>query len=517
MTQAGLPLTAYEALQLHQGAPRELVERAYWHLAAIQQRLPDSRTVTEELQRLNTAYHALVDPTLTEKRDLRRTNHAAAHKPSPTRRRGLWFGNRGPETTSDGRTNHEVLFVAPVAQREIIDLAHAWRITQLKGRRNGDAAEYDLVNHAYAALCGNPTDAPPPPDAASVVEALQPAIADETDATPTPDAPPLIQALELAIFGETVPTAANVAPPDAGQAATVSSVPAPTAEAAQPVDPAVRRLTDLASKANHYAANGIAPPAPPLTTRGDALPADAPAEPLAPVPAARESSPDSHPPIEHAVPLPAVASTRSDGSAAEPLPEPAQSNAPRLLRTILSRFHPTSPVDATGDGASPPKSKRELTDAAERSRLMTLRSDRSHIEAITPAAAAPAERIQRASLARLTFIAGLRAGESVPIYDEPMSLGTNPRSGIILPDEHGVIAREHARLWRHGESFLFREVDGESTIVGGAPLTLPVVILEDQDEIAIGDNIMRFTCADAPQQADAESSSAATHHNARPA
>jgi predicted component of type VI protein secretion system len=90
------------------------------------------------------------------------------------------------------------------------------------------------------------------------------------------------------------------------------------------------------------------------------------------------------------------------------------------------------------------------------------------------------------------FVDGPRTGEEVPLALDTLTLGTNPRSSVILPDEHGWIAREHARIWRHGDNYLLREVDGAGTLIGGHPLETPVVVLEDGDEVTLGPYRMRF-------------------------
>jgi predicted component of type VI protein secretion system len=102
--------------------------------------------------------------------------------------------------------------------------------------------------------------------------------------------------------------------------------------------------------------------------------------------------------------------------------------------------------------------------------------------------------------ASLLFTGGPRAGEEVPLALDMLTLGTSPRSSVLLPDEHGWIAREHLRIWRHGDNYLLREVDGAGTLIGGHPLETPVVVLEDGDELTLGPYRMRFKLLEPPGQ-----------------
>ncbi len=74
---------------------------------------------------------------------------------------------------------------------------------------------------------------------------------------------------------------------------------------------------------------------------------------------------------------------------------------------------------------------------------------------------------------------------------EALTLGSGYEADIMLGTDDGV-APEHGRIWQHGDNFVFRQVDGTGTLVGGQELTLPLVMLDDGDEIVIGAHRMLF-------------------------
>ncbi len=105
----------------------------------------------------------------------------------------------------------------------------------------------------------------------------------------------------------------------------------------------------------------------------------------------------------------------------------------------------------------------------------------------------PRHLAARAGDATLTFVGGPLAGERFALGESAITIGTSFLSDIVLPPERRVIAPEHARIWKHGDHFVFRQLDGSGTIIGGEQLVLPLVMLEDGDDIQIGAHRMRFT------------------------
>lgn len=137
-------------------------------------------------------------------------------------------------------------------------------------------------------------------------------------------------------------------------------------------------------------------------------------------------------------------------------------------------------------------SSDQALDAAKDARLLTLEG-----EPLVPAPAetgdAPPPPGDAAALAALAFIAGPFAGLRIGLGVEVLTIGSGAESDVVLSDPGGRIAVEHARIWRHGEHFVFRQVEGSRSIIGGRRLDTALVILDDGDEIQIGQHRMTFT------------------------
>jgi hypothetical protein len=79
--------------------------------------------------------------------------------------------------------------------------------------------------------------------------------------------------------------------------------------------------------------------------------------------------------------------------------------------------------------------------------------------------------------AELVFVAGPRAGERLPIEGRSVALD---REGYESAD--GGASSVVATFWTQGEHIMLR--NGGAITVGGARPTLPIVVLEDGDELA---------------------------------
>lgn len=145
---------AYGALQLHPRAPHDLIERAYWALAAdIKQQMAASRPgVVSLLRELNDAYSLLIDPPRRREYDSRMGFAAARAKPvvRPVRR-GL-FGRTATATRAPKITHYEMLAVAHDAVPAIIEAAHEYRLQQLRPNTRAALGELQLVEEAYETL-----------------------------------------------------------------------------------------------------------------------------------------------------------------------------------------------------------------------------------------------------------------------------------------------------------------------------------------------------------------------------
>jgi len=198
----------------------------------------------------------------------------------------------------------------------------------------------------------------------------------------------------------------------------------------------------------------------------DVRPVELP-EPLGVVAAAAETS------ATPAAPAADPVAPRSDAPAAESSPSP--------LPVPLA--HPIAPAIRLPGG-------RQLADA-QRNRLLQLRED---VPALVDPAPAPlpAAIEQQVAAAAVSFIAGPRNGERIQLVGDVVTLGSGAGCEIILEDDSTSIEPEHARLMRRGATYMFRDLAGHDTTIADRPLTLPVVMLEDGDEIQIGAHRMRF-------------------------
>ena len=78
----------------------------------------------------------------------------------------------------------------------------------------------------------------------------------------------------------------------------------------------------------------------------------------------------------------------------------------------------------------------------------------------------------------------------VRLSSGPLVIGREPPpGGLSLP--HGAVSRVHARIHRRGESFIVTDLDSRNgTMVDGAKVE--ELVLEDLDEVRIGDAIFKF-------------------------
>jgi hypothetical protein len=143
--------------------------------------------------------------------------------------------------------------------------------------------------------------------------------------------------------------------------------------------------------------------------------------------------------------------------------------------------------DHQADGTREAEDARTLTLRDAAMRLVDGFRDEQRERAVPPHLAA------RRTDAALIFTGGPRAGDRAPLSEETMTIGSGYGSDIVLAAEDGAIAPEHARVWKHGEHFVFHQLDGAGTMIGDLPLTLPLVMLDDGDEIQIGAHRMRFS------------------------
>ena len=250
-------------------------------------------------------------------------------------------------------------------------------------------------------------------------------------------------------------TAAADPQPDASPPVTSPARPAPEV----PVSANGRRIEPVVPPdVEPPAAARVEPAAPPTRVESATQPA------VEPAPARVEPAAIAH---EPALAEPAVAAAVDAPAATIPAPLPA----PKQL------------------------GGRQLADA-QHNRLLQLREDvPAPIDAVP--ALLPHALEQQLAAATLAFIAGPRAGERVDLVGDVMTLGSAAACDIVLKDDYAEIEPEHARLMRRGATYMFRDIAGHDTAITDSPLPLAVVMLEDGDEIQIGEHRMRFATAEA--------------------
>jgi hypothetical protein len=122
-------------------------------------------------------------------------------------------------------------------------------------------------------------------------------------------------------------------------------------------------------------------------------------------------------------------------------------------------------------------------------RLRGLRDPSLTFDEAEDADAEPEAKTAPQLRAEITFTAGPRAGESLTIDQGSVALD---REAQPLPD--GSHSRVAISIWSQGPRFMLRHSGGVA--ISGARPSLPVVTLDDGDEIAFGPHRLRFRLED---------------------
>ncbi|MDP9237329.1 MAG: FHA domain-containing protein [Chloroflexota bacterium] len=451
-------LGPYAALQLHPGASRDLVIEAYWALVEQQkQRVRPSPDAASRIGELNAAYAILVSDTARAAYDeqyglmeLRAPQIRLVNRGFP-----LLLGITSIKAVSDHRDLYHLLRIAPDADPVVVDAAVAVLSRQASSFAIEDVFLRGLIAEAHHTLS-------------------DPGLRAEYDGALAGHRP--------------APSAASPA----------------RAEAPEEIDHDPGILTAIAMDLAHVArllSRRARPQRPKPAVAGGEGNADIAIEEPHRVPpalagAARAAAPkelDDDPGI-----LPAIA--MDVGHAARLLWRRARAQRCNLLPPLKPKTYDLKPRHPASGVTSARPSKRaaregaeDLLIEAEHARLMTLREpDRSH--ALANGIGNGSAATGQTALGELLFLDGPRAGDSVPLGAEAVTIGSSYSSDIVLHDEGGggQTQPEHARIWLHGDHFVLRQIDGADTTVAGQPLTLPTVILDDGDEISIGPHHMRL-------------------------
>jgi len=102
----------------------------------------------------------------------------------------------------------------------------------------------------------------------------------------------------------------------------------------------------------------------------------------------------------------------------------------------------------------------------------------------------------------LRFTSGPRKGARIAITRDAIVLGATPSADVMLPLRHGPGGVPRIRIWRQADSYLLQQDEGPLVLIGGRPIDMPIVVLDDGDEISIGDNTVRFERLSVDAEAD---------------
>jgi len=445
MLQAqGLQLDPYKTLRLHPHAPRELIVDAYWILVSRDRANPAHGAIDA----LNASYSLLVNDAERAAYDL---EHGLQDLPRPTARLArtglgrLGIGGHARVVARHADYYH-VLCVDAEADGEIIGAARRVMLA-LAGRSAAEPALMrELVDEAYRTL-GNP-------QLRAQYDAQRDAAtrpADAAPSVPAATAPPTPHATSPTM--EDAPGGATPSAPAA------SAAPSARAASATPSAPAASTMPSAAaaSEAPSAPAASVLPSAP-ATSATPPIPAEL-------LKTRKDSSHDDEPDVDERSAPPDAGHERRRG--------------------FLPLFYRRQP--ATGDTAP---AGDEPTDAVH-TRLLTLRDaatgDARNGAQATRVVSRPAEPV----LGQLAFISGPRAGERVLLGARTVTLGADEHADVVLGGDG--VAPEHARIWLHGEHVVLWQVGDAGMRVGGQPLRMPMVLLDDGDEIEIGTHRLRFS------------------------
>ncbi len=120
---------------------------------------------------------------------------------------------------------------------------------------------------------------------------------------------------------------------------------------------------------------------------------------------------------------------------------------------------------------------------------------RDHLARLAAAEANTAREMARTTgdeSAALQFVDGPRAGQSVAIITDTVTIGCGSDAEVRLRDASADVAPNHARVWRLGARYVLRRLDGDEIIVDGRVLREPAVTLRHGTEIRIGNHQLRF-------------------------
>ncbi len=434
------PFDPYQTLQLHPEAPLSLLTEAYWLLVSSARASSSNRSPANgsRIEELNAAYAMLVNESA-------RQSYDQAHGVRPPtvaapRGRGLrigWFSAKHPAV--DYADYYHLLRIDRDADDQIIQLAYEFWTHGVQSQR----AERERIEEAHRTLSN-------------------PQLRAQYEARRHDDPPPN---KELSTKQEHSQTRHDKIQHERSTRIAAAAAP-------QERPPSLQKGESRPARSGEGevpAANSAHPaPVVPEPENGHRIqPAAARIEPAA---------------------IAIEADLRGPVVTASAIPMPLQATPEE---------GPTSrPGGERRGGVSAPKqlAGSQLADA-QHNRLLQLRDDVPGIRAVS---ALPTRALDKqVSAATIAFVAGPRAKERVLLVGDVITLGSAAGCDMILKDDSSNIEPEHARLMRHGATYMFHDLAGHNTAITDGPLPLAVVMLEDGDEIQIGSHRMRFATGEA--------------------
>src|SRR5262249_9760728 len=113
-------------------------------------------------------------------------------------------------------------------------------------------------------------------------------------------------------------------------------------------------------------------------------------------------------------------------------------------------------------------------------KIATLSERAEHFPRPTPAVPAPPREAEMSLL-----IEGPRGRLSLVAGKEPLTIGSAPGSQVLLDDDTGQVAREHARVWSSDGKLMFHQLSQDHpSLMAGNPVGW--VGLKPGDQVEIG-------------------------------
>ncbi len=472
------PSDPYRTLQLHPSAPRELVSDVYWALIERAKHFGSSSSAhnSTRIAELNDAYRLLSDPSRRAAYD--EDNGLAGMKPPHvTVNRPLVAVPFLAEIklVSDHQDLYHLLRVDGDADTQVVDIAYRTISRSVGTHSAEDAFLRGLLDEAHRTLSNRELRAQY--DQKLAKRGRRPSVAEPS----SPDAPVAAPQHEAARPAEvTAPIEASTddRQTEVGRTAIIRPAQWFAASSAAPVDAPVAD-----SESTH-------PGRPTSGAASDVSAADQPAANAAAAPPA---------PLVAAAIVPEVEATPPHQTGTESRLDATQDSAPDTTPTAaaqsdMHRSPSPSPEPRRGlfarlrGGRSDAQASRAAANERADERLLTLGGFDARPGTVAPAPAATEPSAPERALAELVVIAGTHAGLRVPLGEQSITL----TAGV------GTTGDEIARVWPYGDSFALRVVGDAPVRINGESLVLPVVMLDDGDEIDTGSQTLAFHRLPAP-------------------